>query len=109
MQHREGHLNRRGRREDLYAKIKVICRDLATDTPLPLRHLAAIRDFDLFVTLSFDSLMVQALDEARYGGQRRTSHLAFAPNRPQDIPPERSRSDPPIVYALLGKVSSMPE
>ena len=103
------HLNRRGRREDLYAKIKVICRDLATVTPPPLRHLAAIRDFDLFVTLSFDSLMVQALDEARHGSRARTSHLAFAPNRPQDVAPERLRSDPPIVYALLGKVSSMPE
>lgn len=103
------HMNRRGRREDLYAKIKVICRDLAAETPEPLRQLASIRDFDLFVTLTFDSLLVQALDEARHGGQARTSHLAFAPNRPQDIPPERARGDPPIVYALLGKVSSMPE
>ena len=105
----DAHLRLRGRREDLYARIKVVVRELALTPPPALQNLAAITDFGCFISLTFDTLLVQAIDEARCSGLPRTLHLGFAPNKPQDLPAERARLDTPVVYALLGKLSSMPE
>lgn len=103
------HLQNRGRREDLYARLKTVVRELALPPPQALQDLAAILDFELFVSLGFDAMLVEALDARRHGGQPRTQHLAFAPNKAQDLPAERQRGQAPVVYALLGKLSSMPE
>ncbi len=105
----EAHLRARGRREDLYAKLKAVVRELALPPPPALLELAAITDFDLFVSLTCDAMLAEAIDAVRHAGAPRALHLGFSPNRPQDLPAERRVLDVPVVYGLLGKLSSMPE
>jgi hypothetical protein len=58
--------------EDLYADIfQALPTNAPLAVPAPLRQLAEIRDFDLFVTTSFDPYMAMALNEVRFG--RRSS------------------------------------
>ena len=61
------------------------------------------------ITLMFDSLMVDALNQTRFGSEARTLELAFSPARADDLPREWSRAETPIVYHLLGKLSAAPE
>lgn len=105
----EAHLRLRGRREDLYAKVKAVVRELALPPPPALLALAAIDGFDLFVSLTYDAMLVDALDAVRHAGVPRTLHLGFSPNRAQDLPSERQALTVPVVYGLLGRLSSMPE
>jgi hypothetical protein len=99
----------RGRKEDVYPKIRSIMKDLVVAPPEPLRTLARIRDFDLFVSLSFDSLLVESINLERFGGAVRTEHLAYAPNKADDLPAERAFLAAPVVYSLLGKLSIAPD
>jgi hypothetical protein len=102
-------LQARGRREDVYPKIRAVMKDLTVAPPLPLRQLARIRHFDLFLSLGFDSLLVQALDEERFRGEQRTEHLAYAPHKVVDLPGEVSTFQRPVVYSLFGKLSVGPD
>lgn len=103
------HLAARGRREDVYPKIRAIVREMPLEPPQALRKLARIDAFDLFVSLSCDALMVDAVNQERFGGQARTEHLAYSPTKAQDLPAERGRLQNPVVYALLGKLSVAPD
>ncbi|MGH7996054.1 MAG: toll/interleukin-1 receptor domain-containing protein [Opitutaceae bacterium] len=103
------HLERGGRREDIYPRVRNLLKELAPPVPEPLRQLARIRPFNLFVTTTFDSLLEQALNEERYGGAAQAASLAYAPNRNQDLPAEARRSATPTVYHMLGKVSASPD
>jgi hypothetical protein len=102
-------LDGRGRREEVYPKIRAILKDMPLEPPEALRRLARIPAFELFVTLSYDSLLVDAINAERFGGQARTEHLAYSPSKAQDLPVERSRLDHPVVYALLGRLSVAPD
>ena len=103
------HLAARGRREDVYPKIRAIVREMPLEPPEALRKLARIEAFDLFVSLSCDSLMVDAVNQERFGGQARAEHLAYSPTKAQDLPAERGRLQNPVVYSLLGKLSVAPD
>jgi len=103
------HLKARGRREDVYPKIRAILKELPLKPPAPLLQLAEIQGFDLFVAITFDSLLVDALNQVRFGGAPRTEHLAYSPNKCQDLPAERAKLAVPAVYALLGKLSVAPD
>jgi hypothetical protein len=50
-------LGARGRREEACVRLRGILKDAAFEPPLALRQLAAIPEFDLFVTTSFDALL----------------------------------------------------
>ena len=102
-------LQARGRREEVYPKIRAIVRELQPKPPQALLALAGITDFDLFVTLSFDSLMADALNAVRFGGAARAEHIGYAPNKVQDLPAAREKLSAPVVYGLLGKVSAAPD
>src|ERR1700681_4396463 len=52
----------RGRREEAYVRVRGILKDANFEAPLALRRLAAITDFDLFVTTTFDSLLEKAVN-----------------------------------------------
>jgi hypothetical protein len=53
--------------------------------PEPLRALARIRHFNLFVSTTFDNLLERALNEERFGGKPRTEVIAYSPkNVPDD-------------------------
>ena len=103
------HLQARGRREDLYAKLRSVMKDIQVAPPEPLRQLARIRDFNLFVSLSFDSLLQDALNVERFGGAEQVLQLSYAPNKVTDLPPGRSVTSAPIVYSLFGKLSVAPD
>ncbi|HET7535175.1 MAG TPA: toll/interleukin-1 receptor domain-containing protein [Candidatus Didemnitutus sp.] len=101
-------LSRRGRREDAYTRIRTILRETVFAPPPALVKLAEITDFDLFVTTTFDSLLEDAVNQARFGGIKGTDVLAYAPNRVTDLPAERSQLTRPLIYHLLGRLSASP-
>ena len=98
----------RGRREEAYVRLRAVLKDASFEPPLALRRLAAISDFDLFVTTTFDPLLENALNLERFGGALSTEVLSYAPNRVADLPAERERLQRPVIYHLFGKVSSSP-
>lgn len=98
----------RGRREEAYVRLRSVLRDAPFEPPLALRQLAAITAFDLFVTMTFDSLLERAIDLERFGGAASTDVLSYAPNRVVDLPVERDRLSRPLVYHLFGRLSASP-
>ncbi len=98
----------RGRREEAYVRLRSVLKDVPFEPPAALRQLAAITDFDLFVTTTFDSLLESAINQERFGGAASTEVLAYAPNRVVDLPSERDRLTRPVVYHLFGKLSAFP-
>ncbi|HLJ20732.1 MAG TPA: toll/interleukin-1 receptor domain-containing protein [Stellaceae bacterium] len=101
-------LAQRGRREEAYVRLRGILKDAHIEPPRALRRLAAITDFDLFVTTTFDPLLESALNLERFGGAETTEVLAYAPNRVVDLPCERDRLQRPVVYHLFGRLSASP-
>jgi hypothetical protein len=102
------HLASRGRREEAYTRLRTILREATFAPPPAIRHLAEIADFDLFVTTTFDGMLEQAINEARFSGAQSTEVVSYAPNRVADIPSERDQLQRPVVYHLLGRVSASP-
>ena len=102
------YLGQRGRREEAYTRLRSIMREVAFEPPQALRQLAQITDFDLFVTTTFDSLLENALNLERHGGQPTTEVIAYAPNRVADLPVERAQLTHPVVYHLMGRLSASP-
>lgn len=98
----------RGRREEAYVRLRGILKDANFEPPAALRQLAAITDFDLIVSTTFDSLLETAINLERFGGAASTEALAYAPNRVTDLPAERDRLQRPVVYHLFGKLSASP-
>ena len=98
-----------GRREEVYPRIRNLMKELAPPVPEPLRQLARIRHFNLFVTTTFDTLLEQAHDEARHGGAAKTVSLAYAPNHNQDLPSDARSAAVPTVFHMLGRISASPD
>src|SRR5580658_5330580 len=98
----------RGRREEVYVRVRGILKDAQFEPPQTLRKLAAITDFDLFVSTTFDPLLENAINLERFGGTPSTDVIAYAPNRVADLPSERDRLQRPVVYQLFGRVSASP-
>jgi len=103
------HLANRGRREDVYARIRSILRD-ATFAPSPaLLKLAAITDFNLYVSTTFDSLLEDALNVVRFAGAKNTDVAAYTPSELADLPAVRAAAlTRPLVYHLMGRLSASP-
>jgi hypothetical protein len=101
-------LGARGRREEAYVRLRGIIKDAAFEPPLALRQLAAIPEFDLYVTTTFDPLLETAVNLERFGGAASTEVLAYSPNRVVDLPTERDRLQRPVVYHLFGRLSASP-
>jgi hypothetical protein len=98
----------RGRREEAYVRLRSIVKDANFEPPPALRHLAAISDFDLFVSTTADSLLESAINQERFAGAPSIDVLSYAPNRVVDLPAERERLQRPLVYHLFGKLSASP-
>jgi hypothetical protein len=95
--------------EEVYPKIRPILNQAQFDPPEPLRQLARIDRFKLFVVLTFDSLLAAAIDQIRFGGDNRTLELAYSPKNPQDLPGPIEELRQPVVYHLFGKLSAQPD
>ena len=101
-------LSSRGRREEAYVRLRSVMKDATFEPPLALRRLAAITDFDLYVSTTFDPLLEMALNLERFAGAPSTEVLSYAPNRIADLSSERDRLTRPVVYHLFGKLSASP-
>jgi hypothetical protein len=95
------HLRNRGEREELYPQIHRMLKKATLPPPEPLKALASIPRLDLFVSLTFDSLLADALDTAQ--------QIAYAPNTIQDLPSPKAELRQRVVFHLLGKASSSPD
>ena len=102
------HLTNRGRREDLYTRIRTIMRETTFAPPPALAKLAEITDFNLFVSTTFDSLLEDAINTVRFGGTKGTDIAAYTPSKLVDLPAERELLTRPFVYHLLGRLSAAP-
>jgi len=102
------YLSNHGRREEAYTRLRSIMRESSFAPPLPLRQLAEITDFNLFVSTTFDPLLEQAVNEVRFGGMANTEVIAYAPNRVADLTVERDDLQRPVVFHLLGRLSASP-
>jgi hypothetical protein len=98
----------RGRREEAYVRVRGILKDAQFEPQTALRQLAAISDFDLYVSTTFDPLLETAINMERFGGSPSTDVISYAPNRVADLPSERDRLQRPVVYQLFGRVSASP-
>lgn len=106
----------RGRRvQDLYRPINDLLRallEISSTTALrPLRDLAAIAGFKLFVSTTPDDLLASAIDAERYGGAAKTDRIVFAPKLAsgtlEDLPELRSSGYTAVCH-LFGKASPTP-
>ena len=95
------HLRRRGEREELYPQIHRILRNATLTPPEPLKALAGIPKLDLFVSLTFDSLLAEALGT--------TQQIAYSPSTVRDLPSPKAGLRQPVVFHLLGKASASPD
>ncbi|HEX6829713.1 MAG TPA: toll/interleukin-1 receptor domain-containing protein [Burkholderiales bacterium] len=102
-------LENRGRRVDLYKRIHSLLKDAPLEPPQALLDLASVDRFNLFVSLTFDTLLERAIDRVRYGGNARTKTIAYAPSDVQDLPSEMKDLPGPVVYHLLGRLSVAPD
>jgi SEFIR domain/TIR domain len=75
--------------------------------PTPILQLAAIRDFSLFVSATFDNFLEQALDLAWFGGHS-TLVRAFSPYTPVDLQEDDTDKLGPVVFKLFGQASDDP-
>lgn len=82
-----------------------------TELLTPLKKLASIRRFDLFVSTTWDNLLATAIDSVHYGGEHRTDEILYALNlskhMQRDLPKSRDR-DYRAVFYLFGKASPSP-
>ena len=103
--------HRQDPQEDFHSEVHGILRDLRTlPPPEPLQALARITDFKLYITLTFDSLLMRAIEEAREVREPERQHIGYAPNlRQVDLPAPLRQLKEPHVYALFGKACSAPE
>jgi hypothetical protein len=91
----------------VYSTVQKIFEQIPFQPPPALQQLAEIRDFDLYISVTMDRLMEDALNHVRYADNPRAGSLAYAPNQPEDLPCKRQTLDVPVVYHLLGRVSAL--
>lgn len=102
------HLRRRGEREELYPSVHRILRKADLTPPESLQALAGITGFNLFVSLTFDSLLAEAL-EAERGGGPPVEVIAYSPKSVRDLPAPKAELRQPVVFHLLGRASASPD
>ncbi len=103
--------HRQDPQEDYHSEVHGILRDLRTlAPPESLQALARITDFKLYISLTFDSLLLRAIDDVRDVRDPDQQHIGYAPNlRQVDLPAPLRQLNEPYVYALFGKACSAPE
>jgi TIR domain/SIR2-like domain len=98
----------REKRNLIYIQTKAVFDRLGVSIPEPLRLLAEIPAFRIFITTTFDSWMESALIEARFGGRSQPLAIAYSPEHAPDISPDQLTSDKPVVFQLFGRVCPTP-
>jgi len=97
-----------GDRQEIYSDIYAILKPgIALADDHALRDLVSIEPFKLFVLLTCDPALAQAIDDAR--PQQRAQRIAYAPNNVCDLPVPFEDLTQPVVFHLLGKACCAPE
>ncbi|MBU2451963.1 MAG: toll/interleukin-1 receptor domain-containing protein, partial [Proteobacteria bacterium] len=93
---------------DIYFEIREIINSRNWTIPEPLKLLSEIGHFNLFLSITFDSFMEQALNSTRFGGNKKTLSIVYS-NRGKvtDLPLESTSEC--VVFQLFGKASSAPD
>jgi hypothetical protein len=99
----------RERRSLIYSQTKAIFDRLPVSVPEPLKLLARIPTFEMFVTTTFDPWMERALVEERFRGLPRPLSIGYWPGDAPDLSAEQMTSEEPIVFQLFGRVSALPQ
>lgn len=102
------HLVQKGKRKDIYEELRELV-EKHDKLPIPpgIADLAAVRDFDLFVTSTFDSFLTKALTQARPGWKADArGRAAFHPSRPVDLPTPLPGT---FLYHVLGAWDTYPD
>jgi hypothetical protein len=93
--------------EDLFRETREALADVQWPISDSLLHLANIRDLNLFVSTTFDSLLEDALNQVRFDGVRRTRVLAYSEKAQlQDIDSGFDADPRPTVFHLFGKLNA---
>lgn len=103
------HLRKHRKREELYPRINRILRREAPAPSTSLQALAGIPRFDLFVSLTFDSLLAESVGAARLGGGGSAEQIVYSPNVVRDLPRPKADLGHPVVFHLLGRASTSPD
>jgi hypothetical protein len=76
-------IRQHGREEadGLYRVVSDIIAEFDGSWCAPLRELAAITDFRLYISTTPDTLLAEAINDVRYGGTREVCELTFFPNQ----------------------------
>jgi hypothetical protein len=99
----------REKRSLIYSQTRATFDRLPVSVPEPLRHLARIPAFRVFVTTTFDPWMERALVEERFGGNPRPLSIGYSPGEAPDLTSEHLASQEAIVFQLFGRVSAAPQ
>jgi hypothetical protein len=99
----------REKRSLIYSQTKATFDRLPGSVPEPLRLLARIPAFRIFVTTTFDPWMERALVEERFGGRPRPLSIGYSPGEAPDLTSEQLTSQEPIVFQLFGRVAAAPQ
>lgn len=92
--------------ESIYPSIYAILQERPLTTPPALRQLAGIGRFSLFITTTFDSLMSQAVAEAR---PRPATQVVYSGTRVRgDLETRWDAEGTTTVFHLLGRASGAP-
>ncbi|PXW88906.1 SIR2-like protein [Nitrosomonas sp. Nm84] len=102
--------NRRNRAEELYPVVKEVVEELEQSVPIPkaLNDLAAL-PVKLFVTTTFDNLLVRAIEQRHPAWAGRVRQIEYSPVRKDDLDSTQLSDGPPVVFHLFGRATSMPE
>lgn len=98
-----------GEPEKIYNRVHKLLR-ARNDIPIPepLKKVASIQPFRLFVSTTFDSLLAQAINAVRFDGVEYTKIVAYSPRDKHDLSPgDADDLEKPVVFHLLGRVSPM--
>lgn len=98
--------------EDVYYCIDDVIHSRSWEIPPALKKLAEIEPLDLFISLTPDNLMEDALNKVRFNGEKKTKTLSFSPETELfDLPDAygNKREEVPTVYKLFGDSQMKPD
>ena len=107
-------IRKRGRdeAERLYRIVNDIIAEVEDQPCAPLRKLAEITDLQLFVSMTPDRLLADAVNDVRFGGRGRARELTFSPNLStveQARNLHASADSDTTVVRLFGQAASTPQ